>query len=97
MLSELNNVLFTNKLAVMTMRKVNEGKDSQGKGQGEFNDNVDNTNPDSENALTQKDVCGMWLHVGIPYMVKNGRSDQLSQWERDWYEEKFEAQAGVKV
>ncbi len=44
---------------------------------------------DKDRHLTQKEVCGMWLNVGIPYMVKSGRSDQLAQWERDWYNENF--------
>ncbi len=39
----------------------------------------------------------MWLNVGIPYMVKSGRSDQLAQWERDWYNENFGPKTGVKV
>ncbi len=45
--------------------------------------NKDETNKDQR--LTQKQVCGTWLNVGIPYMVSSGRSDQLAQWERDWY------------
>ena len=46
--------------------------------------------------LTQKQVCGMWLQVGIPYMVKSGRSDKLDQWERDWYEETLDQKLGWK-
>ncbi len=38
----------------------------------------------------------MWFQVVIPYMVKNGRSDQLDQWERDWYEETLDQKLGWK-
>ncbi len=44
---------------------------------------------EKDKSPNKKEICGMWLNVGIPYMVKSGRSDQLSQWERDWYEENF--------
>ncbi len=40
-----------------------------------------------DQSSNKKETCGMWLNIGIPNMVKSGRSDQLSQWERDWYEE----------
>ncbi len=40
-----------------------------------------------ESGPKKKEICGMWFEVVIPYMVKSGRSDQLDQWERDWYEE----------
>ena len=26
--------------------------------------------------------CGMWLSVGIPYMVKLGKWDELEDWEK---------------
>ena len=42
----------------------------------------------------KKEVCGMWFEMVIPYMVKSGRSDQLDQWERDWYEENIRRKSG---
>ena len=38
-----------------------------------------NTNIISE---TPQRKCGMWLNVGIPYMVKLGKWKELEKWEK---------------
>ena len=30
-------------------------------------------------------TSGMWVYVGIPWMKRNGKWNELYQWEKDWF------------
>ena len=34
-------------------------------------------------------TSGMWLYVGIPKMIRMGKSDELYDWEKKWFNSKI--------
>ena len=34
-------------------------------------------------------TSGMWRFVGIPYMVKMGKKNDLLNWEKEWFDSKI--------
>ena len=52
-----------------------------------MNTNLDNSEISKQLHKKRKQgrTSGMWKFVGISWMVRNGKWNELYQWEKDWF------------